>query len=185
MCLSWVVYPIPILPFTSPSLHTSFTLWLTWVAPPASYIWQTGISFRRSSLAATACLTRKMRFHMCVRLCLCHPPLPLPPKATPLPLWLRHGFSNDGVMGCGEKEPLYNSALSLTGPGGYNPSPPPSPFADSLLFFPVVFSFPGLRGRGKRNSILRHLCAHPSICPSTTELQTTGFPPQVIASVED
>lgn len=48
----------------------------------------------------------------------CHPP-PLPPDATYPPLWLRTGVAI-GVMRCGiwagEKEPLHDSMLSLTGP---------------------------------------------------------------------
>lgn len=60
----------------------------------------------------------------------------------------------------------------------------------TLLRFPVVFSRLCLRGRGERNPIFRapsftHPCAHPSICPSTHESQTTRFSPQVIASLED
>lgn len=101
--------------------------------------------------------------------------------------------SYGGVMGCGiwagEKEPLHNSALSLTGPhGDYPPSPLP-PRSQTPLYFPIVFSLPRLRGRGEKNPIFRapsftHPCAHPSICPSTSESQTTRFPPQVIASEE-
>lgn len=101
--------------------------------------------------------------------------------------------SYGGVMGCGiwagEKEPLHDSALSLTGPHGDIPPSPLPPLSQTPLYFPIVFSLPRLRGRGEKNPIFRapsftHPCAHPSICPSTSESQTARFPPQVIASIE-
>lgn len=67
--------------------------------------------------------------------CLCPPPPPPTARSHPSTFVAKAKFRDDGVMGCGEKEALHDSAFSLIGPGGdSNPSPPPSLFADSPLF---------------------------------------------------
>ena len=102
-----------------------------------------------------------------------------------------YGGGSNGVWNLGMRKratPRF-SAFSDRAPGD-NPLSPLPLHSQTLLYFPVVFSLPCLRGQGERNPIFRapsftHPCAHPSICPSTFESQTARFPPQVIASVED
>ena len=88
--------PFQSLPSFASSLHTSFALWLTWVAPSASYIWWTGTSSRRSRLAVTACLEGKVCFGVCVSTVSASTT-----RSHPSTFVAKARCSDGGVMGCG------------------------------------------------------------------------------------
>lgn len=162
--------------------HPSFLPWLTWV-PPHPTSGRLG-----PHLDAPASLASRGRL-----VGMCYPFLPAALTAIPSTFEAKASCWFGGLMGCGiwarEKRatPRF-SAFSDRAPS----NAPPSPLLlhSHTLFFSCFFSLPCLRGRGERNPIFRapsftHPCAHLSICPSTSESQSSRFPPQVIASLED
>lgn len=147
MCLSSVVYPIPILPSLSYSLHLSSRLRLTWVAP----VWVPQLLERdRSLMLRPGCSSSSSEEGALGPVHTCHRP-----KPGQVLLWR--------LMRCG--------TVSGQGQKSHSTIPLRSFHSPTLLFL-VVFSLLCPRGRGERNPIFRassftHPCAHSSVCPST------------------
>lgn len=102
--------------------------------------------------------------------CVCHPLLPPPPEAIPPPFVAKARCSYGGVMGCGiwagEKEPLHDSALSLTGPLAITLHRPTL----SALRLPSIsllfFNLPSSKRQRREKSNFQGTFFHASLCTS-------------------